>query len=82
MKVRSVIGVLLVLVMLGSVVSPALAVNVEQKQVNFPITTTKMPKITVVPIIGVEKNEVLAKAFKRQKAEEYNGYARQKRLQA
>ncbi len=61
--IKSVIGILLVLVMLGSVVSPVFAVNVEQKQANFPITTTKMPKITVVPITGVGKNEVLAKAL-------------------
>ena len=62
-RVRLVVGILLVLVMLGSVVSPALAMNVEQKQVNFPIATTKMPKITVIPITGVKKNEVLAKAL-------------------
>ncbi len=65
--IGSVVSLLLVLVMLGSVVSPALATNVGQKVPACPSRsklTVKKPKVVVVEINGIEKNEILAKALK------------------
>ncbi len=66
-RVRLLVGVLLVLVMLGSVVSPALAVNVEQKTPACPSCSeavTGKSKIVVIEAKGLERNTILAKALK------------------
>lgn len=66
-SLRRVLALLLVLVMLGSVVSPALAVNVEQKTPACPSCsklTTGNSKVAVVEINGIERNEILAKVLK------------------
>ena len=54
-RVRSLMGILLVLVMLGSVVSPALAVNVEQK-------TLACPSFLTVPLF-VTNSSVFSLGF-------------------
>ena len=66
-RVRLLIGALLILVTLGSIVSPALAVSIEQKSsvcLSCSKVTTGKSKVTVVEINGIEKNEILAKALK------------------
>lgn len=62
---RKLVGVLLVLVMLSSVVSPALAASIEQKACpSCSKVITGKSKIAVVEVNGIEKNEILAKALK------------------
>jgi len=64
---KRILSVLLVMTMLGSVVSPALAASTEQKVPACPScskVTTGKSKVTVVEINGIEKNEILAKALK------------------
>jgi len=63
---RKLICVLLVLVMLVSVVSPALATSTEQNLTcpSCSKLTTGNSKVAVVEINGIEKNEILAKALK------------------
>ncbi len=66
-RVRLLVGVLLVLLMLGSVVSPTLAVNVEQKTPACPSCSeavTGKSKIVVIEAKGIERNTILAKALK------------------
>jgi len=63
--VRSLISVLLILVMLGSVISPALAVDAEQKACpSCSKVITGKSKVTVIELNGIEKDEILAKALK------------------
>jgi biopolymer transport protein ExbD len=66
-QIKLIIGVLLVLVMLGSVVSPVLAASTEQKVPTCSScskATVNKQKITVIEVTGIEKNEILAKALK------------------
>ena len=70
--IKSVISILLVLVMLGSMVNPVFAVNVEQKTPACPSCsklTTGNSKVTVIEINGIERNEILAKALKNKNSE-------------
>ena len=58
-------SVFLVLVVLSSVVSPALAASIEQKACpSYSKVITEKSKIAVVDVIGIEKNEILAKTLK------------------
>ena len=56
-------SVFLVLVVLSSVVSPALAASIEQKACPS-CSKAGNSKIAVVDVIGIEKNEIIAKALK------------------
>ncbi len=66
-RARWLVGVLLVLVMLGSVVSPALALSTGGGMATCPSclkVTTGKSKVAVIEVTGIEKNEILAKALK------------------
>lgn len=64
---RKVVGVLLVLIMLGSVITPAMATNINENEACKTCNTCKYgknAKVSIIELEGLEKNEALTKALK------------------